>query len=154
METFIVSVIAGVLTAFFGWTGGRGDDYWKKHPKWPRWLLQSWTRDWLIGPVCALAAMALGVQSWWLLLLIPATALALSTYWDWLFGFDNFFMHGLFVGLMAFPLAIATGSYEMFIMRSILLSLWMGIWSGIFDNVHIEESGRYAIVGSTIFMIC
>ena len=148
----ILSLISGILSGFFGWTGGRGDDYWRDHPTWPRWILQSWTRDWLVSLVFALSVWILGVHSWWILLSIPITAAALSTYWDPVFGYDNYWIHGLFVGLAAFPIAIATGHWWIFLIRSLILCVWMGAWSAIFKDADIEESGRYFIVGVTAFM--
>ena len=152
--TLLISLIGGVLGSFFGWAGGRGDDYWIKNRFFPRWILQSWVRDWLIGPLCVLVAFIFGVHSWWLLLVILLTAAALSTYWDFMFGFDNFWFHGFVVGLAAAPIAYASGHWFLFILRTLLLAVWMGGWSSIFKNPHIEEAGRYFIVPSTLFMIC
>jgi hypothetical protein len=151
---FLYSFLVGCLTAFFGWTGGRGRDYWEKHKNWPLWLLSSWTRDWLIGPICAVFAWVLGVHSLWLLLMIMATGGALSTYWDTLFGFDNFWFHGFMVGLAAFPIAIVTGHWVLWAVRCIILAVWMGGWSASIGDAHVEEAGRYFIVGSTIAMVC
>lgn len=147
-------LLYGILTAFFGWTGGRGDDYWKEHQKWPRWLLQSWTRDWIIAPLCALFAFLYGVHSWWLILLIPATGGALSTYHDSYFGFDNFWMHGFVIGLASFPVAIVNGEWVMWFLRALLLAVWMGGWSASWKNDHIEDLGRYFAIGATMWMIC
>ena len=151
--TIIISIIGGVLTALFGWMGGRGDDYADYH-HYPRWMFKSWVRDWLIAMLCPLIAYLLGVHSWWLVLCIPLIGGALSTYWDELFGFDNFWFHGFMVGVAAAPIAYATGHWALFLVRSLLLALWMGGWSAIWKDAHIEEAGRYFIVGSTIFMIC
>ena len=150
---YCITIIAGILTAYFGWSGGRGYDYADKHG-YPRWLFRSWTRDWMIAPICALWAYFYGVHSWWLILVIPATGGALSTYWDWLWGYDNFYCHGFFVGLAAFPIAIATGAWWMFLLRILVVTLWMGIWSKSFTNPHVEDLGRYAVIGSTLWMVC
>ena len=148
-----LSIIGGILTAYFGWSGGRGDDYADKHG-YPRWLFKSWTRDWIIAPLCALACYFYGVHSWWLILTIPLTGGALSTYWDWVYkDTDNFWMHGFFVGLAAFPIAIATGLWWMFAIRTLLLAVWMGGWSKAFSNPHLEDTGRYFIIGSTLWML-
>lgn len=147
-------LVSGILTSFFGWAGGRGDDYWKAHPKWPRWLLQSWVRDWLIGPVCAIAAWIYGIHDpLWLAFFVVLTGGALSTYWDFLFKEDNFYIHGFFVGLAAFPLAIVTGNWIGFGIRTMILCLWMGIWSALIDDADLEEAGRYFPIGLTMFMI-
>ena len=141
----MINILYGIITGVFGRLGGMGGAWWKS----------SWVRDWLIGPVCCLVAFLNGVNDWWILATIITTAGALSTYWDWLFDDeDNFFMHGLMVGIAAFPIAIATGLWWMFALRCVILCLWMGIWSYIFEWDDAEEFGRYFIVGSTIFMLC
>ena len=151
---WIITFISGLLTGFFGWCGGRGDDYWRKHPRWPRWLLRSWVRDWLIGPVVVATAYLLGVHSWWILLTIGLTGAALSTYWDFLFGFDNFWFHGFVIGIAGAPIAYVTGHWWMFALRCLILAVWMGVWSLAWKDADIEEGGRYVLVGSTVWLIC
>ena len=85
--------------------------------------------------------------------MIPAIGGALSTYWDKLFGFDNFWFHGFMVGIAFFPVAIATGNWVMFGWHSLVLAVWMGGWSAIFGNAHVEEAGRYFVIGATIWMV-
>lgn len=150
----LISLISGFLSSLFGWAGGRGDAFWVKYRIGQRWMWQSWVRDWLIAPLCALIAFWLGVHSWWLLLCILATGGAISAYWDRLFGFDNFWFHGFVIGLAAFPIVLTTGHWWLFILRTLILAIWMGGWSAIFKNPHIEEAGRYFIVPSTLWMIC
>lgn len=152
--TITISIISAIFTTFFGWTGGRGDGYWQKHQNWPRWLLQSWTRDWLISPIVALTAYLLGVHSWWILASIPLTGGTLSTYWDKLFGFDNYWFHGFMIGIAAFPIAIVSGHWWLFGLRALFLAVWMGAWSAIISNADLEEAGRYASVGASVFLIC
>jgi hypothetical protein len=150
----MIPVLVGLITGVLGRLGGAGDDFWKKHPKWPRWIFQSWVRDWLIGPVCCLVAYLAGVHCWWILATILLTGAALSTYWDFLFGYDNYTFHGLMVGLAAFPIAYCSGEIQMFLLRIIILTAWMGVWSALIKNDNLNEFGRYFIVGYTLFMIC
>jgi hypothetical protein len=151
--TWAISIIAGVLTAGFGWCGGRGRDYADKH-RLPRWMFESWVRDWLIAPLCPLVALLLGVHGWWLLLSIPLIGGACSTYWKFLPGGVNFWVHGFMIGVAAFPIAMASGHWWLFITRSLLLAIWMGAWSLLISEPNLEESGRYSMVGATIFMLC
>jgi hypothetical protein len=147
---WISPLILGILTAFFGWTGGR--DY-RQYPGWPKWLLRSWSRDWIIGPVCAVYCLLNSVVSWWLLILILATGGALSTYWDELFGYDNFWFHGFMVGLASFPIAIITDEWLLWGVRCLILAVWMGGWSAILKNPDREEFIRYFGVGFTLPML-
>jgi hypothetical protein len=157
----MIAILGGTLTAFFGWTGGRGHE-WAQKGGWPKWtwpLFDSWSRDWMISPICAaLALVYIHPWSWHMLwalpLMVAATGGALSTYWDDLFGFDNFWFHGFVVGLASFPIAIITGHWWLFLGRAILLALWMGAWSAAISNADLEESGRYAPVGATLWLLC
>lgn len=150
-----INFVASVLTGFFGWTGGRGDDYWYTHKNWPRWLLQSWTRDWLIGPVCCIVLWLYGVHSWVLIPFIGLTGAALSTYWDFLYkDKDNFWIHGFVIGLAALPIIFITGHWWWFLIRSLIMAIWMGGWSLLIDDAGIEEFGRYSIIGATVWLIC
>jgi hypothetical protein len=149
----MIHIFFGLLTALFGWAGGRGNDYCKAK-RYPCWMFQSWVRDWLIATLCPLIAYLLGVHSWWLILSIPLIGGALSTYWDELFGFDNFWFHGFMVGIAVLPIVFVTHTWGMFALRSLLLAIWMGGWSLFISNDHLEEAGRYFPIGATMFLIC
>jgi hypothetical protein len=153
LMSLLISLASGILCALFGWSGGRGDDYSKKHG-YPAWMFKSWTRDWLIAPLCALTAVLLGVHSWIVIFSIPLIGAALSTYWEPLFKRHNFWFHGFMVGVACFPIALVTGHWWMFVARSLLLALWMGGWSALISDADGEEAGRYFIMGSTLWMIC
>lgn len=133
-------MIEGLLTAFLGWAGGRGGAWWKR----------SWVRDYGISAVCCASLYIHGIHSWWLLLVFALTVGALSTYWDKLFGWDNYFFHGLMIGIASMPIAAVTGNTTLVVVRAIILCICIGLWSGIFKNVHVEESGRYSFVGFTL----
>lgn len=103
----------------------------------------------------------------WLWLLIVYFGLfkaSISTYWDFLFGFDNFWMHGFMLGLSAFVICFITGHWWLMLIRSIGLALFMGIWYlwhptkiklfGInWNGAQIEEFGRYAVLTATLPMV-
>lgn len=158
----VVILIASIVGAILYRLGGIGGKYFK-----------SWMRDWLIPP------LAYGLLFWlkqptnllgWLMVL-PAIALtggALTTYWDdskdqtkdfiarminWMYPKDNLYLHGLFVGLGAFPLIWAGFAWWLILIRAVILALFMG---GLNWLVHkykikysdwVEELGRgFAIV--------
>ena len=89
-----------------------------------------------------LARIGTPLSSWHIyatfVLMIPA----IGTYWDWLFGYDNYYAHALGVGLSLAPVAYATGHLPQLIPVVILLTLWSGIWSKILVWDIAEEFGR------------
>jgi hypothetical protein len=141
-------IIAVILSAIFYRAGGLDKEtkYWI-----PVWLRQSWVRDWL----CPLFSYSVLLLAWhpssWLgwLLLLPAYALlgaSLSTYWDFLFGWDNYWFAGFMCGLSAFPLVFDGFPWWMVGIRAILIALSWGVWCKVFGNDNVEEYGRGAFV--------
>ena len=108
---------------------------------------KSWMRDWVV-PIFSLGTLFILWQPniWWgYLLSIPVyvlMALALSTYWDWLFNEDNFFIHGFFVGVSFFPFCFVGLHWYAVLINAVisgLLMWWLCIRTG---NVFKEEFGR------------
>lgn len=66
---------------------------------------------------------------------------ALTTYWDFLFGYDNFYMHGLGCGLAALPLCMVI-PWWIVLLRAINCMVGMGLWSKFISNDVKEESGK------------
>ena len=101
MSIILLTLFLSIISAIFYRAGGLSQD---STESWiPKWLRHSWVRDWLC-PICALIPLALVHGSWWFLLAYVILAGALSTYWDFLFGFDNFWFAGFMCGIAAFPL--------------------------------------------------
>jgi hypothetical protein len=67
---------------------------------------------------------------------------ALTTYWDWLFGYDNFYFNGFMCGLAAIPLLWAGVSVGNLAIRLITSTLGMGLWSKWVGSDVQEEFGR------------
>ena len=129
---FLISIISGILYRFGGW-GGSGRD---EHPGWPGWLFDTKARD--IGcAICAIgAAAAIGISAvWWAYLLaFLLTFGACTTYHDemfynWMKSKDNHWIHGFVIGLAFSPIAIVTGGWFPFLLRSLVLAILMGLWS-------------------------
>jgi hypothetical protein len=70
---------------------------------------------------------------------------ALTTYWDWINGEDNFFLHGLFCGLAYLPYLFYINWYAI-VLRAVILGISMWIWCSINDRDDIEEYGRGALL--------
>ena len=79
---------------------------------------------------------------------------ALTTYWDDLFGEDNFFIHGGAVAFAYLPYAIVGSiSWLAFSVRVTALALSMGLWRKYFSNAVVEEAGRGAFIILTLFLL-
>ena len=50
----------------------------------------------------------------------------MTTYYDSVFGFDNFYFHGFMCGLSAFPLCFAGISWIRMLVRAVVLAVFMG----------------------------
>ena len=142
----LVVGIAIILCAILYKMGGYGKPF------------ASWQRDWLI-PIVVLGTILFFRQPivWWgwllYILTIPPTGFALTTYWDEVpfnKGVDNFYMHGFFVGLGAFPLMFVGFHWWMILIRAIVMGGAMGLLCKKFSNVWVEECGRGAIIALTI----
>ena len=157
MSEYTLQIIATILMAFLSAfcyrLGGLGKDQAKQQIPWcPAWLINSKTRD--VG--CSLLTII------WVYLFCPHVAWylyllsfglmwgALSTYWDFINGEDNFWLSGFGVGLAMFPIAIGSGQWVGFGVRAVVLAVLMGAWCIIFKNDWVEELGRGAFKVSTL----
>ena len=142
----IVGIVTIVISALLYRCGGMSKKPTTK-PKWiPKWLRHSWVRDWL----CPMVFLILVLTNWqptnlfcWLMIL-PYYGLsggALSTYWDWLFGEDNYYAHGFGCGLAGFCL-LPFVPWWVLTLRLIICTVGMGLWSKYQDIDWIEEGGR------------
>jgi hypothetical protein len=75
---------------------------------------------------------------------------SLTTYWDNLFGFDNFWFAGFVCGLSSIPLWICGISPWVILIRAIVLGICWGAWCLIFGKDTIEEYGRGAFLVLTV----
>ena len=70
---------------------------------------------------------------------------ALTTYWDRIFGYDNFYAHGLGCGLAGIPLIWADVPLWIVLARLTLCTVGMGLWSKLINHDITEEFGRGVI---------
>ena len=70
---------------------------------------------------------------------------AISTYWDELFGYDNFWFHGFMCGIAGIPLIWAGVPLHYILLRIVICSVGMGLWSKFIGNAVWEENGRGAL---------
>jgi hypothetical protein len=74
---------------------------------------------------------------------------AMSTYWDFIpfnKGEDNFFMHGVGIGLSTLPLMLVGIHLYSIMIYAVVLAVSMGIWSKYIKKDVIEEFGRGALI--------
>ena len=89
-----------LLSGVFGRCGGAA-----KSGKWYDFMITSITRDLGCSIIFILTCwMYLGWHPWIYLIVFGLTWAAFSTYWDFLFGYDNMCFSGFIVGLASLPL--------------------------------------------------
>jgi hypothetical protein len=145
MIIFISSIVSGLLYRI----GGIGDPF------------KTWMRDWII-PLLLYGVLLFywhptNLIGW--LMFVPSIALtggALTTYWDELFGKDNFYFHGFCVGLGALPLIFSGIHWYMILVRAVFLCLGMGILNTVINKIKIpfsdwiEELSRGILILATV----
>jgi hypothetical protein len=91
-----------------------------------------------------LSVLLYGVSSaWWgYLLTFGLSWAALSTYWDFLFGEDNFWFSGLICGVAGMPLLMCGVPWQVLVLRLAIVTIGWGIWSAIMGWDVAEEMGR------------
>lgn len=139
MEMIFVTLILSVVCSILYRMSGHG------HP-FPKWL-----RRWIIPPLCVIWMILFYPQvAWWRhIISVGLIGGLLSTYWDFI-GEDNFFLHGLGIGLAFILYPIATGLWIGYAVRCVALSLSMGLWCKFFKNVWVEELFRGLVIGITL----
>ena len=144
----LLSVISGCLYRLGG-AGKKGD--------WLDFLRDSKTRDVGVSLVSIVFLLLCKVYvPWWAYVLYFVLCWgALSTYWDWLTKlwrkdekkyWENWVLHGLFVGLSMAPIVYFTGHWGEYIVRSAVLGVSMMIVSELTGDPVAEEFGRGFLV--------
>jgi hypothetical protein len=166
----LLTLLSISLSGFFYRCGGLGSitEEEKKEEKWiPLFLRQSWIRDWVL-PAFSLIILF----TWWkpdsnygYLLSIPSYGLmggTLSTYWDKLTKlwrgdeseyWENWFLHGFFVGLSFFPFIFAGIAWYNVLINALfsgLLMMWISERTG---KATLEEFGRGGISAGTRLLL-
>jgi hypothetical protein len=80
--------------------------------------------------------------SWWLVLAYLLLVACVSTYWDWLFKYDNFWFSGLMCGLAGIPLLFCGYPLWAILTRAALISVSWWLITSLSDNDFFEEYGR------------
>ena len=153
MKIFII-LIGTIVSAILYRCGGMSKDDTAK-PEWiPKWARQRLVRRWGCPLVSLLVLFLIGIQpAWWVYPVVFLLAwLMTTTYWDEVFGYDNFYAHGFMIGLAYLPYMVAV-TWWILILRALVLGLFMGIWCRIFENDVVEEMGRGAAIVATLILL-
>ncbi len=150
--TIIYLTLLSIISAILYRLGGSSkSDQDKEFPWIPKWFKNiGKKRDAMSNIVKLFGVYLLGIQApFWLGWFLSFGLLwaSLSSYWDWMFGYDNHYMHGFMCGFSLLPLVI-WGSLGLipFLVQSVVLGLAMGLWSKYNGNATKEELGRGAFL--------
>ena len=135
---WILTVVCALISSVLYRSGGLSKEakYWI-----PVWMRHSWVRDWLC-PLFVLLPLFIQHPHWVFIPVYGLMGAALTTYWDFVFDFDNFWFSGWVVGLTIFPLAFIGFIWWILFIKAIALAVAWGGWCAIFKNDHVEEHGR------------
>jgi hypothetical protein len=152
--TFILTGLATIISALLYRLGGLGADGKVRFPFIPKWMFDTKVRD----AGCSLVATAwmyqyypVHIQDWYIYAISFFLMWgALTTYWDKLFGYDNFWAHGFAIAFAFLPYAIYTGEWIGFIVRCAALTVLCGGISKFSGNDDVEELGRGGSIALTL----
>lgn len=151
MMKILLWLILSIISSICYRCGGMSKDDAAK-PRWiPKWLRNTKTRDLGVSAVCLSLVYFLRPElkfepfplKFGLFLLVYGLMFtALTTYWDELFDYDNFYFHGLMIGLSTSPLCWVGVSWYAIGLYAVILTISMGLWSNAIKNDVWEELGR------------
>ena len=129
-----LSIVSAILYRLGGASKEDQDKEFGWIPKWIRSIPKK--RDFGCG-VCVIGSvLILGIQApWWAYVLSSGLMWAsLSSYWDWMFGYDNHWFHMFMIGLSMLPVMFFAYPIELGI-RCIILAVLGGGGSKYIDEV-------------------
>jgi len=86
---------------------------------------------------------------WWCWVTSIFLMSILNSYFDFIDGTDNYYLHGLVQGLAILPFMVVI-PWWLIVARAIVMGLFMGLWCKYFMNVWVEELGRGASLSFTL----
>jgi hypothetical protein len=110
-------------------------------------------RDVGCGVVTLGACALIGISAPWYFWLLAFGLMwaSLSTYWDFLFGFDNHWFHGFVIGMSLLP--VVWGDWQGLAAYALGLAGLMGLWSKLIGNATWEELGRGFVMPATLGLL-
>ena len=133
MITILAIIVLSCCSAYFYRKGGTSDG-------------TLW-RDLIVPIIASFALFILGYRNLWGYFIHFGLLFgALTTYWDWLFGEDNYYAHGFACGLALLPFAWFGIAWWVILLRAIILGLSMGLWHKFVTKDVWDERGRGAFL--------
>ncbi len=139
-------ILACIFSSILYRAGGMSKEDTAK-PTWmPKFMRNSWVRDW-ICPLVALIVIwglyGLQLNHWWAYLLFwGLSGGALASYWGQDEKKYGFAWHGLGCGLAGIPLLWCGVPVWVILTRLLICTIGMSIWSEFIDDDIQEELGR------------
>lgn len=146
----VSSLILGFVTGILYRLGGMSKEEGRKvFPFLPSFVFNTKVRDLGIPLVCLIWMKVFYPPVLWIVHLLAFGVLfgSLTTYWDKMFGYDNFYFHGFMVGWVYLFYVLSSGLVYGWIIRCFLLAFLMGEVSVRTSNVWVEEGFRGAFIG-------
>jgi len=150
VERFLIILVLSIIAGIFGRMSGSG-----MNKLWRRLGCS------LIALVALWLLVGFQLSYWWVYLIICGLQYyALSGYWDWLFGYDNLWFSGFFMGLCMLPACLFVAWWIIFLRAVILAIIWgcmnvylpqKGIW--IWRRDIVEEFLRYFSIPFTFLLL-
>lgn len=135
-------ILLAIVMSIFASVCYRAGGLSKEQPYWiPIWMRHSWVRDWLC-PLFVLLPLFVQSPHW---IFIPVYGIMggfFTTYWDFLFKEDNFWVSGLAVGSAMFPLVFAGFVWYVLLAKAVFICVSWGLLCKYSGNDHVEEHGR------------
>jgi hypothetical protein len=148
-------LLLSILSAICYRCGGLGVDSQDKYSKWiPNWARTSIMRDMPCAFIPCLLLQPDGrFQAIMWLCFFGMSAGFLSTYWDFIMGFDNYWFSGFMLGLSGLFLVGLGACWWLILIRAFALAILWGGWSAIFKDSDIEEYGRGFFLPITMLIV-
>ena len=154
--TIVYLLLLSCISACLYRMGGCGPADLEKEWGWVPKFIRNFPKKRDVGSnICALlGCVTVGLTApWWIWVICFGLMWAsLSTYWDFLFGFDNHWFHGFMCGVSLMPLAFYGSALALGI-NCLLLAVAMGAWSLVLKNATWEELGRGAFLPLTLLCV-
>jgi len=152
----IYVILLSILSAILYRLGGSSkEDQNKEFPWIPKWI-KSFPKKRDVGcNLCTIAGcLILGINApiWAWVLSFGLMWASLSSYWDWMFGYDNHWFHMFMIGFSMLPIMFFSFPLELGI-RCIILALLGGGWSKYTGNATWEELGRGVLLPLSLLTI-
>ena len=148
-----LAVLSAIAYRLTGW-GGEGRI---ALPWLPSWFFGRQTRLMGCSALRVGAVYLLGIKAPWYahMAVFGLSVGSLSTYWDFIFGYDNFWFHGFMIGVATVPYAYFSPDVTWLAwgLQTISLSVFMGLWCKVFGWDVLEEGGRGASIPLSVYIL-